>query len=200
MNAQLTDLRAWKASNDVRRLDEQHRMFGALPWNDGAGVDQPLNQTTDVHGAHQITDEWSQLEVDGFYQRDDGSMRLMPVVVYPGIVLAPWVEAFVTPPKDAALWLVIEHVLGSATWPASEASNPSTTGWNGQITATRAWLEWGTRDIRENQIFPDLYTNSMPKNSTFIWRQRIGFTDAAGRFSPFEKYHNLVAGQYCPPY
>jgi len=200
MTDQLADLQAWKAANDVRRLDDQHRLFGASQWGDGAGAAYPLNQTTEAHGAHELVDEWDILQTSGFYQREDGLMRLMPVVVYPGVVLAPWVEQFTTPPKDSALWLVIEHSLSATQWPAFDPNNADTTGWNGQITATKARLEWGSKDLRTNQIFPDDYSDSMPPNSTFIWQQRIGLTDAAGRFDTFQDNPTLVAGQYCPPY
>jgi len=199
MTQELADLEAWQAANAVRRVDEQQRFFGATPWADGAGQSKPLNQTTEVHGAYEITDEWAMLAAHGFYQAEDGRLRLMPVLVYPGVVLAPWVRDYTVPPPNAFLWLTIEHGLGTAKYPTSDPERPNI-GWNGQIVATRARLEWGSGEPREQQIFPGVYANSMPPASTFIWHQIIGYTDASGRYAPLNDSPTLVAGFYCPPY
>lgn len=200
MTDQAADLNAWIATNTVRRLDEQNRFFGATAWADGASSARPLNQTTEVHGAYEITDEWAMLEADGYYQAEDGRLKLAPVLVYPGVVLAPWVEGYTVPPRSAFLWLTIEHVLGTARYPTADPERPDT-GWSGQITSTRGRLEWGSGEHREQQIFLGGYKNSMPPASTFIWHQIIGSTDAGGRYTPQSlSSPTYVAGFYCPPY
>jgi hypothetical protein len=190
-----TDLAAWKASNDVRRVDEANRFFGPTQWGDGAGSAHPLSQTTEAHGAYEVEDEWQMLEAHGFYQREDGNLRLMPLVVYPGVVLAPYVETYTLAPPNAALWLVIAHQLGSTSYPTSGKE-----GWNGQILATKAVLEWGTQEPRTNQIFPGNYDNSLPPNNAFIWNGRIGTTDAKGKFTRFSGDLDTTCGQFIPPY
>ena len=203
MSDELDNLNAWSAGNRLRRADNALRDFSPAAWNDGAGSDSPLDQTTLVHAGVNILDEWQLIENTGFYQdADDRTLRLLPFVVYPGIIVAPWVRSGPVPPASKALWLVMEYQLGSVTYPAVTSNGQATTGWNGSILSASARLEWGEDDTRENQTFPSTYNDSMPPNNTFIWNARLGATDARGLFKRISGDGEIryTCGQLMPPF
>lgn len=204
MNDDLHNLQAWSTQRTVQRANIAQREFAATPWADGAGdLDNApeLSQTTLVHGAHVIVDEWAVLQQQRFLQNpDDRTLRLAPIVIYPGIVLAPWVESGPPTPANKALWIVAKYRLEPARYPGTTPEDEATFGWSGGILGTEAVFEWGERDSRENQIFPGLYTNSMPPGNVFVWNFRIGVTDAAGNFTLSGGNLISTCGQYIPPF
>ena len=123
MISDLDQLQSWTTELEIRRADRAQQDFGAMAWAVGAaGGDvaascPELAQTTSIHGADPVTDEWQELAENGFLQDPvTRELRLMPITVYPGIVLAPWVETAVIPPPDSVLWVTITWQTGSTTF------------------------------------------------------------------------------------
>lgn len=171
------ELAAFIASNATRRLDQAQRDLGPQEWQD--------SYETVIRGQSPILDEWALLQRDGYLQTEDG-LRLMPVLVYPGIALDPWVITPTAPPKASTLYVRIAYKL----------SGNSTGGWNGAIAAS-ASLHWGTPP--PNVIFPGTYAYSMPPNDTFVWHYELGHTDNHSLYTPTTQGHNRALGQLIPP-
>lgn len=204
MSNAIQQLAAWTTHNAVRRLDQAQRDFTALEWSDGAGQADPLNQTTLIHGAHEVEDEW-QILARGFYQDPDTlELRLAPFVVYPGKIVAPYVTSGIVPPADSRLILRITYSLSSVTYPAQTENGQDNTGWNGAITSTETALIWqqpARESMPPNQIFPGVYSNAMPPNNKFIWHCSLGSTNAAKVFTRHgTSDFQVVCGQLIPPF
>lgn len=182
-------LLGWTAHNTARRMDLQQRNLSPQSWADDGQI-QLLGASADrtsVRGLDPVADEWAMLERDGFYQDEDG-LRLMPVLVYPGIALDQFTTKPTTPPANSSLYVRIAYVLqGNATG-----------GWNGALTAT-ATLHWGRLPLPPNVIFPGSYARSMPPNNTFVWHYELGHTDESATYTPTTEGHNRALGQLIPP-
>jgi len=201
MNDAIQQLAAWTTHNAVRRLDHAQRDFAALEWSDGAGQSDPLNQTTLIHGAHEVEDEW-QILARGFYQDPETlELQLAPFVVYPGKIVAPYVTSGIVPPANMRLVLRISYDLSPVTYPAQAGGGQSTTGWNGGINSTETALMWHplNQALPPNQIFPGVYSNSMPPNNRFVWHGTLGSTDSAKAFTRSISDLEFTCGQLIPP-
>jgi hypothetical protein len=99
-------LLAWQAQNAVRDVDRALRHLTPTPF-DAASHDSL------VLAGVGIVDEWEMMATSGFYQEPDKSLRLAPVIVYPGLILADYVhaEGAMKPPASKSLWLQIRHTL-----------------------------------------------------------------------------------------
>lgn len=198
MSSESSQLDLWSTRNRLRDFDAMQRDFAPMSWSNGTDEfphAPELGQVSEVHGANAVTDDWAQLLHEGFLQGEDGLLRLRPILVYPGLVLTPWLEQGTPTPPSSALWVVVHHVLEPVYYPWTKK-----TGWSGRIVDARAWVEWGGRDPRPNQIFPGTKDTAMPPNNTLIWHFRHGFTDAQGRYSRKLADEPGTLGQYCPPY
>ncbi len=197
MSDALTAMTAHAAISD---LDQANRDFAPAAWSDGAGSSFPLNKSLPAHAANDYPDEWEILNRDGWFQHPTtGMLRHLPVAIYPGLILDDMAIEPVKAPANRRLWIVIEHTLGSVTYPDRESP-----GWNGQITDTRARFEWdalgSTAESRPHAYFPGSYDSSMPPNNTFIINISAGTTDASGRFTGSITGGGSTCGQLIPNY
>lgn len=202
MSEAIQQLAAWTTHNAVRRLDHAQRDFAAMEWSDGAGQADPLDQTTLIHGAHQVEDEW-QILAGGFYQDPETrELRLAPFLVYPGKIVAPYVTTGILPPANSFLLLRVTYGLSPVTYPALSDAGQSTTGWNGRINSTAVLLFWHPRNqpLPANSVFPSSYSNSMPPGNNFIWHASLGYTDSGSAFTRSISEIESVCGQFIPPF
>ncbi len=178
MISDLDQLQSWTTELEIRRADRAQQDYGAMPWTVGAAggdvaADCPeLAQTTSIHGADPVTDEWQELVINGFLQDPTTKeFRLMPITVYPGIVLAPWVENATVPPPSSVLWVTITWQTGSATFP-----NRAGPQWDGSIQSATAVMFWAPAGQE--------YTDGNARSPTQVFfNGRIGSTDAGGLFT-----------------
>jgi hypothetical protein len=201
MSEAIQQLAAWTTHNALRRLDHAQRDFAALEWSDGAGSTDPLDQTTLIHGAHAVEDEW-QILARGFYQDSETlELRLAPFVVYPGKIVAPYVTTGIVPPADSLLVLRISYGLSPVNYPALTPEGLGTSGWNGRINSTATVLLWHptNQPLPANNIFPSGYTNSMPAGNNFVWHASLGQTDSRRAFTRSIIGLDSVCGQLIPP-
>lgn len=148
---------------------------------------------------------------DGAWQNPDTfELRLAPVTTWPCMVFAPWVlTPSGPPPPSSRLWLRVSYKLTPFTWERMEPlpfdpnaagtqyEKVTRTGWNLGIDETalqHAWLP--DAEVPENQIFPGIIRESLPKNGVFIWHWLLGTTDEQGIYTPIPGVHSTTLNPF----
>ena len=212
MNAAIDQLQLWTTQNLLRRADQVNEGLGATGWLGPLPVTAVTGGSTDssVRGGDPVIDEWQVMEQQGFYQEPDtGELRLMPVLVYPGIVLMPWLERPMVPQPQQILWVEIRYWVAGTTFqhpPGKDGPVKSTTGWDGVISHASAKLIWAPwdRDLLDGAVRMHIgYQGELPPGGVFVWYGMIGGTDAAGNYGTTGyqgSYLQNVCGQWVPPF
>ena len=188
MNADIDQLTLWTTRNIVRRVDLIHEQLGAAGWSGVPPV--PAKHGGDaqsqVRGGFGVLDEWDQMKYGGFSQNDDTKLlRLAPFFVYPGVMLAPWVEDGLVPKPNSSLWVKATYTMNSEVF--TLRNGKTATGWDGMLNDAQAVFTWVGADYDMTISNTELTWGDVlqaPPDGLFIRYGQVGIADEKANYAP----------------